>query len=905
MGAPAELRLLSPLTGAVVPLEDVPDPVFSARLMGDGVAIEPLGDTLVAPCDARIAHLHPAGHAISLSASASPAGVASARNPRGTAAAQGGRAAAAEAQILLHVGVETVGLGGRGFFPHVREGDQVYAGQRLLTFDADLIAREVPSLQTVVVLTNGDDFEVVRGPETMVEAGRTPLFVLRHRAPTAEALIAGLEAEAVCAGEVVVGHPGGIHARPAAIIRAAARRFAADVRLEHADRVASASSVAALLRLGAGERARVRIRARGRDAPAALGAIIAAIESPPASDGPGPAGGSVPLELTAPRPASPGASATGVLSGIAAGPGLAVGPGASAPGVLSGIAAAPGLAVGRVVRLDASPPEPPPHSGDLSAEYDRLGAALEQVRADLAALVIDAEARGGGAARDILAVHLALADDPEIIGAAERAVGQGESAGCAFQNAVRAECAALAALDRPLLAERAADLMELEGRVLAAMSVAGAGASASAPELFDASILVADDILVSDLTRLPRTRIAGICTARGGVTSHVSILARTLGVPALVGVGPPLLAVPHGAEVILDASGGTVELAPGPSRVDAARAAVAAGQRRAASSLDAARASATTRDGVTVHVVANVSSAEDAAEALRRGADGVGLLRTELLFVDRRDAPSEAEQAAIYQGVLDAVAGLPAIIRTLDAGGDKALAYLPLPAEDNPALGLRGVRVGLARPEILDAQLRAILRVRRLGLCRIMLPMITEVAELLAVRRRLDELARDLDLTERPELGVMVEVPAAALLAERLAAHADFFSIGTNDLTQYTMAMDRCHPGLSARLDPLHPAVLHLIQRTVAGAARHARPVGVCGTAASDLEAVPVLLGLGVGELSVSPAAIPEIKARVRGLDHGACRRAVPSLLDLDSAAAVRAEVRARWSWRGGEGDHR
>jgi len=245
--------------------------------------------------------------------------------------------------------------------------------------------------------------------------------------------------------------------------------------------------------------------------------------------------------------------------------------------------------------------------------------------------------------------------------------------------------------------------------------------------------------------------------------------------------------------------------------------------------------------------------------------------------------------------VMDAMGYRPVIIRTIDVGGDKQLDYLPLPMETNPVLGLRGIRLSQARPELLDQQLRALLQVSPLQRCRILLPMISEVDELLQVRRRLDELATEMGLNLRPELGVMIEVPSAALLAEQLAEHADFLSIGTNDLSQYTLAMDRDHAGLAARVDALHPALLRLMAQTCAGAAVHQRWVGVCGALASDPLATPVLIGLGVTELSVSTPQIGEIKARVRDLDAAECRRIVPSLLQLGSAAKVREACRQHW----------
>ncbi|HEY0991262.1 MAG TPA: putative PEP-binding protein, partial [Kofleriaceae bacterium] len=314
--------------------------------------------------------------------------------------------------------------------------------------------------------------------------------------------------------------------------------------------------------------------------------------------------------------------------------------------------------------------------------------------------------------------------------------------------------------------------------------------------------------------------------------------------------------------------------------------------------LDRAHEPARTSDGVDVAVLANLGSVGDAAIALASGADGCGLLRTEFAFVDRLERhtpPSEDDQAARYQQIADALQGRPLVIRTLDAGGDKPLAFAPQAREDNPALGVRGVRLALRHPELLRTQLRAILRVAPAGACQIMVPMIASRAELRAVRAMLDDERRALGLPAPVALGAMIEVPAAALLADALAREADFFSIGTNDLAQYALAMDRGNPDVASGLDGLHPGVLRLVSSTVAGARAHGRPVSVCGGAAADPVAVAILLGLGIRTLSVAPAAVPAIKAVVRTLSLADCEGVAARALALDGSDAVRALVGTTW----------
>ena len=833
--AATELALIAPLTGAIVPLEQVPDPVFAGRMLGDGIAIEPLSASLLAPCDGVITQLHRAGHALTLTADNG-------------------------AEILLHIGIDTVHLNGGGFSPQVNEGARVRAGELLISFDADRIAGKVPCLQTMILVANGDRYPIAWRAADRVEAGTSRLFTLTAAGGVSAAPTVGAPGSdgPERSLEAIVAHAGGLHARPAALVQASARRFDAEVTVTFGQSRASARSMVALMRLGTTDNSRVQLSARGHDAEPALAAVRAALETPSAAEAP---------------------PALSLVAAPSDGPGL------------TGVCAAPGLAIGRVVRLDAVTVEPPAPLADQGAEHARLDAALKSVRDELAAALREADARQAIAERDILSAHEALLDDPEIVAVARRLIDTGRSAGIAFRHAVHAQCEALATLASPLIAERIADLRDLERRVISAMS----GRAAALPELFESSILVADDLALSDFTRLPRERIVGLCTARGGATSHIAILARAAGVPALVAVGPSLFSVAHGREVLLDASAGRLDPAPDDARLGEARAQLVRLSLHHARALADARTPATTRDGHTVEVAANIATPDDAREAVSSGADGVGLLRTELLFLDRAEAPSVDEQRRAYQAVLDALDGRPAIIRTLDVGGDKSLPFLPLPPEPNPALGLRGIRLSLARPDVLETQLRGLLGVRPLARLRIMLPMVTDASEVRTVRARLDALARELGLVERPQLGVMVEVPSAAVLADQLARHADFLSIGTNDLTQYALAMDRCHPGLAARVDGLHPTVLRLIMLAVQGAAAAGKWVGVCGALASDPLAVPVLVGLGVSELSVSPRLVPEVKARIRELDHAACQREARALIELESPSEIRTRARALW----------
>jgi phosphoenolpyruvate-protein phosphotransferase len=529
--------------------------------------------------------------------------------------------------------------------------------------------------------------------------------------------------------------------------------------------------------------------------------------------------------------------------------------------------------------------------GTSAAESRLLDKALATVDAELNTTVRDASQRGAHGEAGIFAVHRVLLEDPTLLDAARDQISLGKSAGFAWRQSIRAQIAILTKVDDTLLAERAADLRDLEKRVLRALGYSNNAARTLPAE----AVLVAEEFTPSDLSSLDRAHVTALVMARGGATSHAAILARQSGIPALVAVGDALHAIPEGTEVVVDATAGRIEFAPTALDVERARlernrlAGVREANRRTS------QQAAATADGRAIEVAANIATLDDAKTAVENGADAVGLLRTELLFIHRASAPTTDEHRQSYQSIVDALAGRTAIIRTLDVGADKEVDYLTLPPEPNPALGLRGIRLAQVRPDLLDDQLRGLLAVQPLGAVRILLPMVTDAGELIRLRKRIDEFARELGRTDPIEVGVMIEVPSAALLADQLSQYADFLSIGTNDLTQYTLAMDRCQADLAAQADGLHPAVLRLIAATVQGANKHGKWVGVCGALAGDPLAVPLLVGLGVTELSVDPVSVPGIKARVRNLNYQLCQQRAQDVLALESAQAVRAVSRETW----------
>jgi phosphoenolpyruvate-protein phosphotransferase len=433
---------------------------------------------------------------------------------------------------------------------------------------------------------------------------------------------------------------------------------------------------------------------------------------------------------------------------------------------------------------------------------------------------------------------------------------------------------------------RAADLRSVAAQVLAHLL----DLPAPHARLEGEGVLLAADLTPADAAGLDPALALGIATAFGGPTSHAAVLARSLGIPAVVGLGERLLSVPEGTPVGLDGDAGLLIVDP-PAELGAELEArrLARAQEDRAARADAG-APAVTVDGVPVEVAANIGTPEEVLTAVEAGCDGVGLFRTEFLFMERGKMPSEDEQEAAYRRAAEALGGRPMVVRTLDAGADKPLPFLAQPSEANPFLGVRGIRLGLERPELLDVQLRAVLRVATDHPVRVMFPMVATLEELRAARGAVETAAAGLGtrVPDALEIGVMVEVPAAALAASALAPEADFFSIGTNDLTQYTLAADRGNERVAALSDALHPAVLRLIRMTCEAAANHGRWVGVCGELAGDALATPVLLGLGARELSMSAPAIPSVKRAVRATDLGRARELAAVALALPTAAAVR-----------------
>jgi phosphocarrier protein FPr len=559
------------------------------------------------------------------------------------------------------------------------------------------------------------------------------------------------------------------------------------------------------------------------------------------------------------------------------------------PNLMTGVPASPGVAVGNIFHVRHEQLRVIEDANDARQERRALDAALEQSKSELDALQGRLRAEGAADKAAIFAAHRELLDDPDLLEIAGEAMARGKSAAFGWQRAFTRHADQLARLKNELLAARANDLRDVGRRVLAKLT----GVEATSPEYPTNTILVAEELTPSDTANINRARVLGFATTTGGASSHVAILARSLDIPLVAGINPAALDLPNGTPVILDGTEGTLRV--NPSTADIARIHEQqerhARQRRVEQ--ERAHEPAVTIDGHRVEIAANIGGVAEAEQAVALGGEAVGLLRSEFLFLHRSTAPTEREQETVYADVVRVLGrDRRVVIRALDVGGDKPLPYLPIPREDNPFLGERGIRVLLDHPELFRTQLRAILRASPSGFVSIMFPMIATMGEWRAARDILEEERARVGVP-RIEAGIMVEVASAALLADQFAKEVDFFSIGTNDLTQYTLAMDRGHPRLAPKVDGLSPAVLRLIDQTVRAAKAHGRWTGVCGGIASDPQAVPLLVGLGVDELSVSVPVIPAVKAQVRRLRLAECRALAVAALECADAADVRALVPA------------
>jgi phosphocarrier protein FPr len=666
---------------------------------------------------------------------------------------------------------------------------------------------------------------------------------------------------------VIIRNSHGLHARPAARLIREADRFHAELEAENLTGKrgpAPLKSLSNLVSLEAQHGHEIEISARGADADEALKALKEAVES-----GLGDEIGETPADSDEENTASP--QSVAAVSG--------------------------GIAIGPLYFSRAAETELPPNAGaDPEREMRALHEAIDKAKAALAGSVKEVKAALGKGAADILQAQMLVLEDPALLQAADAGIQKdGESAPRAWRRAYRQVAESFENLGHEYIRQRAVDVRDAGRRVLEELGF-------RAPEIAELpapGILVVNDLTPTDVTNLSRQKTRGVVLLQGSKTSHAAILLRARGVPAIARAQAEFDRAgihPSQGEVMaaIDGELGKLWLEPDAGTLKMLERLRAAQNEEAGEQSRRRHERAVSADGHPVPILANLGAAAEAAPALERGAEGVGLFRTEFLFLHREDAPAEDEQYTALRAVREAMGERPVIIRTLDIGGDKEAPYLHLPKEANPFLGVRGIRLCLNRPDLFQPHLRAILRAGYGGDFRIMFPMIADPAEFRRARGALEQAHRSLVAENQPHLwplpvGIMIETPAAAILMDRLAPLVDFFSIGTNDLTQYLLAADRGNPELAHFQDALHPAVLRQIRHVAKTAHRHGKEVGVCGESASDPVAARILVGLGVDELSLSAALIPKIKAAIRASSKQEMEALAEKALELETATAVRA----------------
>ncbi|MDR2352375.1 MAG: phosphoenolpyruvate--protein phosphotransferase [Deltaproteobacteria bacterium] len=826
--------LIAPVTGLITPLDQVPDPTFAQKLVGDGVAIDPTAEQLVSPCDGKVTQIHSSGHALTVT---TPDGL----------------------EILMHIGLETVSLKGNGFTPLVQQGQEVKVGDPLINFDADYIIHNATSLLTIVVISNTELTSNIVSSSGFAQAGKTNLLELTLASSSGPSIQTTFNTST--SEPIVILNPAGLHARPSAVLVNHAKQFKSEITLTKEDGTkGNAKSVVSIMGLEVKAHDRVVLKAEGQDARDALDALVPLLAS------------GLGENLHGQPAQEPQAKPIKKVS--------------TDPNLFLGISASPGQALGKIFQLRYQEIVVPETGKSPAEESLRLNEAIKLAQQELKELQNQMRLRAEAGKAAIFAAHEELLEDPTLISEANYAISQGKSAAYAWQRAYTAQAEKLAQLNNELLAGRANDVRDIGRRVLLHLT----DSQKAKPELPNNVILVAEDLTPSDTASLDRSKIQGFAITGGSATSHASILARAANIPAIAAIEERSLQIPSGTPAVLDGDLGELRLYPSKDEVNSIKNKQRKAQDIRKSELAEALAPACTIDGHQIKVVGNIGGLAEANEIPELGGEGVGLLRSEFLFLQRAEAPRQEEQEAVYTSIAKALGpDRDLVVRTLDVGGDKPLAYLPLPQEINPFLGVRGIRLNLLGADLFKSQVRAILKAAPFTKLHIMFPMVTTIEELKQAKDIVLQEKEILGIQAPVKVGIMVEVPAAALLADVLAKEVDFFSIGTNDLTQYTLAIDRGHPRLAKMADALNPAVLRLISMTVLSAHENGKWVGICGGIAGDTLAVPVLIGLGVDELSVSGGSIPAIKAMVRKQSLERCEFVAQKILKMSTSQEVRA----------------
>ncbi|WP_119328859.1 phosphoenolpyruvate--protein phosphotransferase [Cysteiniphilum halobium] len=835
------LTLYAPVNGFIVELDQVPDPVFAQEMVGNGFAIEPLDQTIYAPVVGIVKNIATTKHAI-------------------TIATESGY------DVLIHFGLESVALNGQGIEVHVSLNDPVNTNTALLSFDLPLISKKIKSLITPVIITDyqKDNLPLkIKGRCT----AQTAVISLDHKLDRHGAITSpDTQDQIFVTCSITINNPHGLHARPAALLAHTLKSFDATAVIYKDDASADVKSIVALLGLNVQYHDKITLTVSGQDAKKAADALESALINF-ADDHIAEAQKTFKTELDQAK-----------IKG----------------NQYFGISAAKGLVIGELQRINEENfnyADTASNSTEIE-ELKRFALAKNKYEQQLSAQM--RSHTHDKAKHAMLGAHLELLNDSNINDLMTQSLAQGKTAEYAWDQAILAAISILEKTQSTLIQERIADLKDIRKQVLYLLT----NNTPTKTHYTKPTILIADEFSLSDILEA-NENVVGFISIKGGRTSHVAIIANNNNLPLLIQVDNSLFS--HcGQEIILNATDGYAVIDPDLDTITRYQAKITALNDTLTLMRTKATEPAITKDGHSIHCYMNIKSPKECLNFTQSGAEGIGLFRSEFIFYDRLAAPTEDEQLNIYNDVLNATNNMPIIIRTLDAGGDKQIDYLKMAHELNPFLGVRGIRLCLKHPEILRTQLRAIIRTQNPN-AHIMLPMITHIEEFRQVKTIYEEERLKLGINIKQPLGIMVEVPSVVFQAELFAKEVDFMSIGTNDLTQYLLAMDREHDVLAAEIDHLHPAVIQAINLANIAAQKHNTKLSICGLMAADQEALAILIGLGIKHLSMRSNMLAENKALIRGLNLTDCQQLAQHALTLESAKAVRMLVRQQMCFNEGK----
>lgn len=756
-------------------------------------------------------------------------------------------------EILIHIGVDSVSLKGQRFKTFVKEGDKVIKGQKLIEFDRVFLTKYATS--NIIIMVIAAPLSIKLKKETIKEVNTNTKVLEAKSNDIVIQESTSQEISTVLTEEFTINNKTGLHARPAGEVAMWAQSFKDnDIFLLKNNKQANAKSVVEILGLSIEYNDKIQVKVSGNKAASVAEKMKDFISKN--------------LKNNVIKQ-----NRTDTLVKF----------NKTGETKLKGIGIFDGLSIGKAYVIK-DPQFSVQEKSTLTPEEElsKFLTSLHNVKSSL-----DKERHaiyGQKDREEILLAHITILEDPFLIQETRQAIAKGYSAAYAFSSAVRRAIDVLKNTGNEILQSRIVDFIDLETRILTDLT----GENYGLPQFKEDTIVIIKELLSHHLKEL-NEHVTGIIMAEGSTLSHVSIMLKNLGLPTIIGVGPAAMEIDNGQDIILDSKLGTVTV--NPVNIEEIRQKVEALKKNRENNLKHAFDVAKTKDGIEITVSGNIGTIDQAKQSANQGAQGIGLVRTEFLFANYKKAPTEQEQYEIYQKIADLQKGNPVIIRTLDVGADKPIPFIPQIQEDNPILGRRGIRTSFANIELLKTQLRAIMRVKPYGIARIMIPMVTFVEEIKTVKRFVQEEQQKLGI-DKVSLGMMMEVPAAALMAKEFAKEADFFSIGTNDLTQYTLALDRAHPTLNFLSDSLNPSVLRMVNMIVEGAKSQNIPVGVCGAVASEPAGAILLIGLGIRALSVVPSTVADIKALIRGLNTKKCEEVAQKALSCNSVSEVRAMVK-------------